>query len=163
MEHHRQCQGTESAKCKQHKKSHPYSFTTTLKTQRFRRDIWGCSGFSCVVFHFVSSHTHSSACTPCCSNDSYCICCVNNYIGLDSQRERHFTLGGFCWRLALELPLMLGAAFCLLWKLLHGSLLHEKDKIFCILMACTLPCSRMEERDPLSAPQTMFCFYPVTV
>lgn len=131
-----------------------------------RWNIWVCSGFSCLFFYFVSGQAHSSACTPCWSSNAYCICWGNNYIGLDSQKETCFALGSFCWRLALELPLMLGSALCLLWKLLHGSVRESWNKnprIFCILVACTLPYSRMEERGSLPAPQTTFCFYPVTV
>lgn len=73
-----------------------------------RCDIWVCSGFSCLfgwlVFYLVSGHAHSGTCAPCCSNNNYCICWGNDYMGPDSPRETCLTLGSCCWGLARSCP-----------------------------------------------------------
>lgn len=74
MEHHRQHEDIESAKCKQDKKTQPPTLIFSQSRWRFSILISGYVVSFLVVFFFVSGHAHSSACAPCYSNNTHCIC-----------------------------------------------------------------------------------------
>lgn len=102
MYHHRQCEDTERAKYKQDEKTltHPYFFIKIMKTHHFKMWHLGLQWVFLFRFVFFTLWVAMLIVVPCCSNNTYCICWGNDYMGPDSPRETCLALGSCCWGLA---------------------------------------------------------------